>query len=153
VPPGFAAWWRALGRRRQLVLVSIVVAALPAGAVAIAIMTRTTPPAPSYVVLDAVPWAMIKSVQDESGKFEALPADASTPLAVPLTPGVYRVMLEGPPPQAEVRTIELRVQSGTPASFPLQRFTPVDVDEYFRRYIPSSAPAIEAAPAGAGDEP
>ena len=78
-----------------------------------------------------------------------LPEDASTPLALRLSPGDYRIVLQGPPPQLEQRTISFRVEAGVPTAVPAQKFQTMSVEEYFRPYLSLSAPRGEpsAAPA------
>ena len=67
----------------------------------------------------------------------------STPLAVQLTPGAYTVFFEGPPPQSEKRTIEIRVESGAAHMAPVQRFAAPTVDEYLRPYLTAPTPVSE----------
>ena len=102
-------------------------------------------PVPSLAVLDAAPWATILSVQREGGDAVVLPEDASTPLALRLNPGDYRVVLQGPPPQLEQRTISVRVEPGVAATLPAQKFDTISVEEYFRRYLLPAAPVVEPA--------
>jgi serine/threonine-protein kinase len=102
-----------------------------------------TPPTPSLVVLDATPWATITSIQNGDGEPQPLAEMRSTPLAVRLTPGAYTVSFEGPPPQSEKRTIEIRVESGAALTAPVQRFAAPSVDEYFRPYLIPPGPFTE----------
>lgn len=103
------------------------------------------------VVIDALPWATIAAMQNESGIRETLPESASTPLALRLAPGSYRVTLQGPPPQSELRSVALRVEPGKPAIFPPQRFSTITADEYFNSYLlPAGPVAIPETPASEG---
>jgi serine/threonine-protein kinase len=102
-----------------------------------------TPPTSSLVVLDATPWATITQIQNGDGEPQPLPEMPSTPLAVQLAPGAYTVSFEGPPPQSEKRTIEIRVESGAAHTAPVQRFAAPSVDEYFRPYLTAPAPVSE----------
>jgi hypothetical protein len=112
-------------------------------------MWRSAPVIPSLVVFDAAPWATIVSVRREEGPPVILPDDTSTPLALQLSPGDYRIVLQGPPPRLEQRTITIRVEAGVPAMVPVEKFATMSVEEYFRPYLSPPAPAGEsdAAPA------
>ena len=94
-------------------------------------------------MLDATPWATITQIQNRDGEPQPLPEMRSTPLAVQLTPGAYTVSFEGPPPQSEKRTIEIRVESGAAHTAPVQRFAAPSVDEYLRPYLTAPAPVSE----------
>jgi eukaryotic-like serine/threonine-protein kinase len=104
---------------------------------------RSAPATPSLVVLDAAPWATIVSVRREEGPPLILPEAASTPLALRLDPGEYRVVLQGPPPELEQRTISIHVEAGMPTAVPAQKFVAMSAEEYFRQYLSPSAPVVE----------
>jgi hypothetical protein len=95
------------------------------------------------VVLDAVPWATIEAIRDDKGQPMSLPGDATTPLVLSLAPGTYSVVLAGPPPALERRTVQLSVRSDGASAFPVQRFTPMTTDEYFKDLLPAAAPPAE----------
>ena len=103
---------------------------------------------PRAVVIDAVPWATVERIQNEKGEAVTLPADATTPLVLSLTPGTYQIVVVGPPPQQERRTVPLTVATGSAPAFPVQRFTPMTTDEYFKELLtPAVAPpSAEPAP-------
>jgi hypothetical protein len=71
-------------------------------------------------------------------------------VALTLPEGTYRVTLTGPPPASESRVITVQVQGGVTATPPLERFTPMTLEQYFDPYLTSSTPAGAEAPA-AGD--
>ena len=108
-----------------------------------ALWPKAPPPAPRVVVFDAVPWATVESIQDSQGERVTLAADATTPFVLSLRPGTYRVVVAGPPPALERRTVELVVRSDGAAAFPVQRFTPMTTDEYFKDLLPAAAPPPE----------
>lgn len=70
------------------------------------------PPSPSVarLVVDATPWAEVLAIRDVGGAFVALPEDPSTPLAVEVPAGRYRVSLRLP--DGRERTDDLVIPSG-----------------------------------------
>jgi hypothetical protein len=117
--------------------------------------TRNGDPGPPLmVVIDAAPWATVAAVEREGGAREALPASASTPLALSLEPGTYRVTLVGPPPASDRREVSVRVAPGETARVVLERFTPMTVEEYFSAYhTQDTAASGEPADTPAGGTP
>ena len=93
--------------------------------------TVAPPPGPVLVVIDASPWATIRGIRSESGERHSLPQNASTPLAVSLTPGSYRVSLVGPPPASELREVGLRVEANaSPRVY--EPFPSMTAEDYLR---------------------
>jgi hypothetical protein len=127
----------------------VVVLLIIAG-VAVALWPKAPPPMPRLVVFDAVPWATIERIQNEKGEAVTLPADATTPMSLSLPPGTYQVVLAGPPPQQERRTVPLKIATDSSPVFPVQRFAPMTTDEYFKDLLapavapPSAEPAPES---------
>ncbi len=142
-PTGPAAENRALLSRQQRAAIAGAATVIIVAAVIGTGLFLQTPLTPSLVVLDATPWATITEIQNRDGKPQPLPEMRSTPMALQLTPGAYTVFFEGPPPQSEKRTIEIRVESGAARTAPVQRFAAPTVDEYFRPYLTSSTPVSE----------
>jgi len=104
-------------------------------------MFRPTTAAGVLVVIDASPWAKIEAVRAEGGIAQPLPAGASTPLALSLAPGSYKVVLVGPPPASERREVALQVAADSvPRLF--EPFAPMTVDRYFAAAVPTG----DAAP-------
>jgi serine/threonine-protein kinase len=101
--------------------------------------------APILVVIDASPWAAIRSITSERGESQELPGDATTPLTLPLTPGSYRISLVGPPPASEARDVSLRVTpNGQSRVFEL--FASMTADQYLREVVtPRTRPADQKA--------
>jgi serine/threonine-protein kinase len=156
-PPGAAAtaqWQRLTQAQRQGVMAgAAVVALLIVVGLAAALWPKAAPPTPRTVVFDAVPWAVIERIQNADGDAVPLPADGSTPMTLALVPGTYQVVVVGPPPQQERRTVPLTVGvDGTPA-FPLQRFAPMTADEYFKDLLPPPAAPPSAEPAPESKQP
>jgi hypothetical protein len=141
-PPIVAAKWASLSRQHRAAIVGAATVIVVAAVIGTGLLLQT-PPTPSLVVLDATPWATITSIQNGDGEPQPLAEMRSTPLAVQLTPGAYTVSFEGPPPQSEKRTIEIRVESGAALTAPVQRFAAPSVDEYFRPYLIFPVPATE----------
>src|SRR5204863_3087867 len=114
---------------------------------------RPHPAERSLVVVDALPWASIATVQREGGERESLPQSASTPMALRLLPGTYRVTLQGPPPAFESRTVTLHVEPSHPAAFPQQRFATITADDYFKPYLLPATSVLEAGTHASEDAP
>jgi len=142
-PTGPAAGNRALlSRQQRAAIAGAATVIIVAAVIGIGLFLQTPLP-PSLVVLDATPWATITEIQNRDGKPQPLPEMRSTPMALQLTPGAYTVFFEGPPPQSEKRTIEIRVESGAADTAPVQRFAAPTVDEYFRPYLTPPTPVSE----------
>ena len=142
-PSGPAAGNRvSLSRQQRAAIAGAVTVIIVAAVIGIGLFLQTPLP-PSLVVLDGTPWATITQIQNRDGEPQPLPEMRSTPLAVQLTPGAYTVSFEGPPPQSEKRTIEIRVESGAAHTAPVQRFAAPTVAEYFRPYLTSPTPVSE----------
>jgi hypothetical protein len=110
-------------------------------------LTRPAAVPPVLMVIDAAPWATITSVRRDGGEAESLPGNASTPLALTVAPGTYRVSLTGPPPRSETREVSIQIDEAGEAPVILERFTPMSVDDYFR------VPAAADAPPPPGGQP
>ena len=145
-PLDLTAKWNGLGKGQRLAVVggAVALALLLAVAAVVALWPKAPPPpAPRVVVLDAVPWATVEAIRDDKGQPVSLPGDATTPLVLSLAPGTYSVVLAGPPPALERRTVQLSVRSDGASAFPVQRFTPMTTDEYFKDLLPATAPPAE----------
>jgi hypothetical protein len=112
---------------------SAVVALLVIGAIVWLMLDRQTaaPVTPVLVVIDASPWASVRGILTDKGEKQPLPQNASTPLAISLTPGSYRVSLVGPPPTSELREVALEVHVNTSAKV-YERFGSMTADDYLR---------------------
>ena len=91
--------------------------------------TPSTVVATAVLVIDASPWAEIIEVRSSNGVVP-LPA-THTPIALSVPEGEYRVTLRHPN-EATPRVVTATVGGATPARA-FAQFTPVDVDDYFRR--------------------
>ena len=121
--PVVAGNWASLSRQHRAAITGAATVIVVAAVIGTGLYLGT-PPTSSLVVLDATPWATITQIQNGDGEPQPLPEMRSTPLAVQLTPGAYTVSFEGPPPQSEKRTIEIRVESGAAHTAPVQRLQP-----------------------------
>lgn len=65
------------------------------------------PVTPGTLIVDAVPWAEVRSVTDGAGKAVRLPQDSSTPLRLNLPPGTYTVQLAHPPDPGRALKVSL----------------------------------------------
>ena len=73
-----------------------------------------------------------------------LPEEASTPLALRLNPGDYRVVLQGPPPQLDnVQSVFGRARRGSHVARAEVRHH--ECREYFRPYLLPAAPVVAPA--------
>ena len=97
---------------------------------------------PALAVIDAAPWATIKSIT-RGDEPVALPTAAVTPLALALAPGAYTVTLEGPPPGCESRVVPLQVAEGATPSIVVERFAAMTADKYFETTLGQEAPAAD----------
>jgi len=91
-------------------------------------------PTPGTLVIDAVPWARVEAVRDANGVSQPL-TDSSTPLAMQLAAGDYRVVLTGPPPASERREIDVTVNPNMTFQSPVVRFSEIRADEYLREQV------------------
>ena len=132
-------------------MIGAAVSLVITGASATWMLTRSGAVVPPVdVVIDAAPWATVRAIERVDGEAAPLPAQASTPLAVSLVPGEYRVSLVGPPPASESRQVALQVEPDKPPHVVLERFAPMTVDEYFRGY---TSPGGDAAVGGVATPP
>jgi tetratricopeptide (TPR) repeat protein len=147
------AVWPASFTARGRTIANSVASAIAVLAVAVAgwLVSRGASSPPVLVVIDATPWASVSSVQRDTGERAALPSPASTPLAMRLVPGRYKVSLVGPPPASETRVVDLNVEPGKPIDFPTQRFAAMTPEEYFAPFLgsavshaPGTSPATDA---------
>ena len=144
------------GRQRAVALAAgagVLLVAIGAGV--FFLMTRG--PAPTgTTIIDAVPWATVTAVRNESGEPQELTASpSSTPLALTLPAGTYQITLTGPPPESKTETVSVRVDAGSTSVVPLTRFQRMTAEEYFEQYIGAGdAPGAETvAPADSGAQP
>ena len=143
-------------RRRLRTRLAIAASVLLIAGAASGVWVLTRPGAalpPVMVVIDAAPWATVSAIQRDDGEAPPLPAQASTPLALSLEPGLYHVSLVGPPPASESRRVPLQVESGKPSHVVLERFAPMTVDEYFRGYTGGAGATAEAGATPPGGLP
>jgi hypothetical protein len=101
-------------------------------------------------VIDAVPWATVSAIQDESGNPQTLPSSPSTPLSVTLPAGSYHVTLTGPPPESKVVTVTVRVDVNGVAVVPITKFQTVTPEQYFEQYLGSTTASAPANPGQPG---
>jgi len=107
--------------------------------------------APTGVVaIDAIPWATVARIEAADGTAQPLPNPASTPLAVTLPVGTYKITLAGPPPELESRVMTAQVQAGGTATLSTERFRALTPDEYFERYLTAATPSPESASGAPG---
>jgi serine/threonine-protein kinase len=92
---------------------------------------KVAAPVNGTLVIDAVPWARIERIVNAKGEAQKLP-DSSTPVALQLPAGEYRIELSGPPPSKDHREITVLVGSNATQVAPLVTFAEMSVDEYFR---------------------
>ena len=125
---------------------AVAVAALLAAATLVWMFRPPAGVAAALVVIDASPWATIEAVRVDGGRAQPLPAGASTPLALTLVPGTYKVVLVGPPPASERREVALQVAADSTSRL-FEPFAPMTVDRYFAAAVPAGSDTA-TAPAG-----
>jgi hypothetical protein len=138
--------------RKERVMLGWGAAAIAVIAVVAAAVVLIPPAATltGVVTIDAVPWATITRIEAEDGRIQPLPSMASTPLALTLPVGTYRITLAGPPPDLESRVVTAQVQAGGTATLSTERFRAMTPDEYFEAYLTAAAPSTETATGAAG---
>ena len=138
----------AMPRKQRLVIAGSVAAVLVIAAIVVAVtMIPAAPVATGTLVIDAVPWATITSVQAEDGTGRPLPNPASTPLSLNLPIGTYQITLTGPTPGSDSRVLTVQVQEGAVAATAVERFSTLTPDDYFVPLLDaSSKPAETPAP-------
>jgi len=142
-------------RQRTIALWTSVSVALLAVVVGTAFVFGHVSPVFGTTVVEAIPWATVAGIETEDGTRVTVPPMASTPIALDLRPGTYKVRLIGPPPESETRLITVHVQEGQVTVAAPQRFRTLTPEEYFEQYLdasistPSSSETA-AAPAAVG---
>ena len=141
--------------RKELVIIGWAAAAIAVIALVTAAVLMMPPAAvpTGIVTIDAVPWATIARIEAEDGTAQPLPSPASTPLALTLPVGTYRITLAGPPPDLESRVVTAQVQEGGTATLSTERFRAMTPDEYFELYLTAAAPAASDPPLPAETAP
>jgi hypothetical protein len=136
IPPGKAT----------IVWASAGVAVLAAVVVGVFMMTRGPVPT-GTLVIDAVPWASITAIENESGTQQPLPSPASTPVSLALPAGTYQITLTGPLPDLRTERVSVRVDVGGTSIVPVTRFQAVTAEEYFEQYLGSPAAGSDTSAA------
>jgi hypothetical protein len=142
-----------LRNRRTLSIVAGVVAVIAAAVAGVMMMQGGTPAPTGRLVIDAVPWASITSIQTEDGETVALPGPASTPLAISLPAGTYQVAVTGPPPESQAQNVTVRVDPGASTVTPLIRFRTLTAEEYFEEYLSAPTASTEEGASSAAPVP
>ncbi len=143
---------RALPRRQLQVGLGIALVIL-VGAGAVATLLRRAPaPVPvGILVIEAVPWAQVSAITGPDGR-NHLAAPVATPVSQSLPTGTYTVVLTGPPPASEPRTLSVDVGGDGVTVAPAARFPSPTGESYFQRVVGEDAvaPAPVAAPPTSG---
>jgi len=85
------------------------------------------------LVINALPWAEVETIHDESGVQVPLPEQRHTPLSLPLAPGRYRITMRHPGSTDPV-LVEAEVVQGRQKDAPLAKFTTLDAAEVLGNY-------------------
>ena len=105
-----------------------------AGPAAVAETGAAAPPGPGaaegLLVMDAVPWGEVVRVTDGAGGSIALPDESSTPLVLPVPPGLYTVEISSPV-SLESRTCRAEVAAAGSARCATE-FYRLEALEYFQ---------------------
>jgi hypothetical protein len=128
-------------KQQRVIAGAVAVVVLAAAAGAVIPLRPPAAPVTGGLLIEAVPFAAVTGIESvAAGNRPALPPNASTPLALTLPAGTYRVRLVGPAPENESRlvTVEVRADGvATPAVEPFRTPTPA---EYFEQYLSSPLP-------------
>jgi serine/threonine protein kinase len=87
---------------------------------------------PGFVMVDAMPWAAIKRIVNESGETQSIPAPNGTPILISLPPGKYTITLQGPEGGAQSREVVAEVRPGVRTELPVERFAEITAEEYLK---------------------
>jgi hypothetical protein len=128
-------------RHRRMLGIAAITMIVVIAAVA-GVMMRSGPVPTGAVVIDAVPWGTITSIETQDGGAVALPPSPSTPLSLTLPVGTYQVVVVGPPPESQTQRITVEIQRDGAILVPPIRFRALTPDEYFQQYI--AAPALDS---------
>jgi hypothetical protein len=134
--------------RRTWAIVGAVAAV--AAIIAAIVLMPTAIPQSGVLVIDAVPWATITSIQSEDGEQQPLPSPASTPLTLTLPAGNYQVDVTGPPPESEPQRITVQVAANVGTVAPTIRFRPLTPEEYFEQYLVAPVAPVDPSLATPG---
>jgi hypothetical protein len=136
--------------RRRLLVVSAAAVVVAAAAIAGIVLWRggTVAP-PGILVIDAVPWGVVTSIENERGEHVAVPASASTPFNLSLPAGTYHIVLTGPPPESKRADVSATVTSAGTIVAPRTEFQVITPEQYFTPYLTAATPADATADAGA----
>jgi hypothetical protein len=137
--------------RRQTLVAAGVLGVLVLAAITVFLVTSRPSP-PGTLVVNAVPWGTITSIQRVGGQRLSVPPLAATPLSLSLPPGEYDVVVAGPPPQSQEQRMRVRIDSQATSSPPAVRFHIITPEEYFDAYLAASSEVSEpegSAPVGA----
>jgi predicted Ser/Thr protein kinase len=134
--------------RRTWAIVGAVLAV--AAIIAAIVLIPAAIPQSGVLVIDAVPWATITSIQSEDGEQQPLPSPASTPLTLTLPAGTYQVVVTGPPPESEPQRITVQVAANAGTVAPTIRFRPLTPDEYFEQYLVAPVAPVDPSLATPG---
>lgn len=137
---------------RRLVPVAAAVAVVLLAVVGAVIFLRppSAVPAAGAVIVDAVPFATVTGIEAEDGRQLQLPQNVSTPLALTLPAGTYRLRLAGPPPESETRTVTIDVTADGVTTPKVEQFRALTPAEYFEPYLSLSVPTASDAGAPEG---
>jgi hypothetical protein len=141
---------KALRDKRTVVWWGAATAVVLVAAVAGGLMMFGSPQTGS-VLIDAAPWGTVTSIESTSGAAQPLPADATTPVALTLPAGNYRLTLAGPSPESQTQQVAIRVEAGVQRVVPIVRFHVLTPEEYFEEYL--AAPATTNDSTAAPIEP
>jgi serine/threonine protein kinase len=139
-------------RQRTIALWTSVSVGLLAVVVAIAFVFRHMSPALGTTVVEAIPWATISEIETNDGTRITVPLMASTPIALDLRPGTYKVRLIGPPPESETRLVIVQVQEGRVTVAAPQQFRTLTPEEYFEPYLDSSISSLPSPETASASE-
>lgn len=87
---------------------------------------KTSAPAvpSSYITVNAVPWGTVKTLTDSKGK--VIEINKETPIRIPVNPGDYKVVVQGPDVQEQSQ--QIKAASDSPGSY-TPVFEKIDVDK------------------------
>jgi hypothetical protein len=145
------ASWRSMpARQRKMAIGAAAGVVVVAAAIAAFVLMPVRPVPTGTLIVDAVPWGTVTSIQSEGGQRVTVPAQAATPLSLSLPSGNYQIVVTGPPPESQTQQLSVRVDSQGTTIADTAKFHVVTPEEYFEQYLASSVAPAAADVAAAG---
>jgi hypothetical protein len=140
--------------RRRMLVAGVALAVLAIALAGMSVWRGASVPPSGTLVIEAVPWAMVTSIENEAGDAFAVEGEGSTPLTLSLPAGRYRIVLTGPPPESRRTDVQTTVTANAIVLSPPATFQTITPEQYFEAYLEAALPSVDAtARDGDGGQP